>query len=116
MTFEEQQERLQIIIKAQEMFPNEKNITTALQLYKNATGDQTPLFITTKDTSRPLTIMDNYERVLCEKCGAEMMFRNLQENEENFHSQLVCSNPKCDTVLNSEFTLQEWMEVLKKVI
>ena len=116
MTYEEQQIRLQTILKAQEMFPYEKNITVALQLYKDATGDPIPLFITTKDAPRPLTVMDNYERIICEECGSDMLFRIVPENEEGFHSQLVCSNPQCDTILNSEFTLQEWMEVLKKVI
>lgn len=116
MTFEEQQERLQKIIKAKEMFPDEKNITVALQLYKDATGDPIPLFITTKDAPRPLTVMDNYERIPCSECGAEMLFRILPENEEGYHSQLVCGNEKCDTVLNSEYTLQEWMAVLKKVV
>lgn len=115
MTYDEQQIRLQTIIKAQQMFPDEKNVTVALQLYKNATGDPIPLFITTKDADRPLTVMDNYERIICEECGADMMFRILPENEEGFHTQLVCSNPECDNVLNSEYTIIEWMQVLKKV-
>lgn len=115
MTYEEQQIRLQTILKAQEMFPDERNITTALQLYKDATGDPIPLFITTKDADRPLTVMDNYERIPCSECGSDMLFRIVPENDEGYHTQLVCSNSECDTVLNSEYTLQDWMKVLKKV-
>lgn len=114
MTFEEQQIRLQTIMKAQTMFPDEKNITIALKKYKEATGDGIPLFITTKDTNRPLTPFDDYERIKCEECGADMMFRLCPENEEGIKTQLVCSNKDCDNVLNSEYSLQEWMGVLKK--
>jgi hypothetical protein len=116
MTYEEFQERKKLINKAQDMFPDERNVTIAVRLYEQATGEVIGMLNTKEHGHRKPTVMDDYERIPCEVCGADMMFRNLQENEEGFHSQLVCSNPQCDTILNSEFTLQEWMEVLKKVI
>lgn len=114
MTFEEQQIRMQTIRKAQEMFPDEHNITMALDAYKKATGDPTPLFITTKEVDRPLTPMDDYEKIPCEMCQSDMMFRILPDNDEGFRTQLVCANPECPNVLNSEFTIQDWMDALRK--
>ena len=116
MTFEEQQNRLLTIKKAQDMFPNENNITVALQAYKDATGDPIPLFISTNEVNRPLTPMDDYERIPCSECGADMMFRLCQENPDGFKTQLVCSDSECTNVLNSEFSIQDWMAALKKVV
>lgn len=116
MTFEEQQNRLQTIHRARGMFPDEKNVTIALQLYKDVTGDPIPLYITTKDTPRPLTVMDDYERIPCPECGTAMMFRNLPDNKEGYHTQIICPNEECDNILNSEYTLQDWMAVLRKVV
>jgi hypothetical protein len=44
-----------------------------------------------------------------------MLYRPLAENEEGFKLQWVCSNPDCDTVLNSENDIDWWMNKLRKV-
>lgn len=114
MTFKEQQERLETIKKAQAMFPDERNITVALQKYKDSTGDGIALFLNSKEINRALTPMDEYERIPCDECGADMMFRILPENEEGYKTQIVCSSSTCNNAMNSEYSLHDWMQVLTK--
>jgi predicted RNA-binding Zn-ribbon protein involved in translation (DUF1610 family) len=61
---------------------------------------------------RAETPMDKYERPKCPECGTDMMFRKV--DADGIATQLVCGNPKCDTVLDSEYTLEQWMKMLEK--
>lgn len=96
------------------MFPDENNITELLKKYNKATGSNVPLFIDTRDMKRPPTPFDDYERIKCPDCGSDMMFRLVPPNSEGVNTQLVCSNMECDTVLNSEYTITDWFNVLRK--
>lgn len=113
---EERLHRQTEIMKALEMFPEEKNITKALILYNKTLNqeDRLPVFVGTKKYRDKATVFDLYERPLCPECGVEMGFRRLKDNEDGFNTQLVCRNEYCDVVLNSEYTVEEWMETLRK--
>ena len=117
MTYEEYQHRLQMVNKAKAMFPEENNISIAFEKYMATLpeSERLPLVISSKETSRPVTVMDDYERIPCAECGMAMMFRILPENKEGYHTQIVCPNDDCDNVLNSEYTLQDWMAALRKI-
>jgi hypothetical protein len=114
MTYDEQQERLLKIQKAQAMFPEEKNMSVAIKLYEQATGEIIGRLNTKDHGNKPKTIMDDYNRVPCDVCGTDMQFRVLNKNDEGYKTQLVCSKPECDNVLNSEFDIGQWRELLKK--
>lgn len=113
MTYKEQTERQQIITEARKMFPEESNITKRMELYRKATGIELKK-INTKDANRPLSPLDDYERIKCDMCGSDMRIRSCPENVENIKTQLVCTNTLCDNVLNSEYTMQDWLNVLVK--
>jgi hypothetical protein len=114
-TYKEQMERINTIIKAKDMFPEERNITVALRKYKDVTGDPIEVMVSTRDYgNKPTSFMDDYERILCPECGADMLFRILPENEEGFKTRLECSNKTCKNAINSEYSIIEWMQVLKK--
>lgn len=116
LTIEEYNDRLQAINRAHAIFREltDNNITKSFQAYQLIFAErERKIFLTTMNGRRSRTIMDKYERPQCPDCGYDMMFRVVPDNNENIRTQLVCSNSQCDTVLNSDKTLDDWMQILK---
>ena len=65
--------------RAEYITPGEtKNISEAFRWYMNSNPDECagvlPV-ITNREADRPKTILDEYERPKCRKCGADMFFK-----------------------------------------
>jgi hypothetical protein len=117
---DEFQDRSQAILRSHKIFIDSgvtKNISIAFELYQKVLADyERQIFVSTQTHGmRPRTEFDKYERPVCD-CGTEMMFRAVLPNDEGIKCQLVCQNPKCDTVLNSDNDLDWWMSNLRKKI
>jgi len=107
-------DRMGALARAGRIFPDVLNITERFRLYQEVFAErEREIFVTTQAYgNRPRTIMDKYERPFCE-CGSVMMFRMIPPNDEGVKCQLVCSNEKCDIVLNSDNDINWWMSNLK---
>jgi len=77
----EHETRKWFIIKARQEFIESgetNNISEAVRLYTAAhpeTSDFMTATITTREKDRPQTILDEYERPKCRKCGADMFWK-----------------------------------------
>lgn len=116
LTKEEFRDRVNAVHRAKKIFSGltEGNITIAFEAYQEILAEQErQINITAKQavgmTSSPF---NDLERPRCPECGEVMNLRPVPKNEEGVNSQLVCANPKCDTVLDSDLTLPQWMEKL----
>ncbi len=118
LTEKEFRDRTEAVARARRIFINltEGNITNAFILYQEVLAETERLeWITTAYAgNRPPALFDKYERPKCSECGADLMFRMLKPNDEGFKTQLVCSNPQCDTVFNSEMGIEEWEKELRR--
>lgn len=115
MTTEQELERHQVILKALEMFPEEKNITRALVLYNQTMPEEKriPVFVKAKEYKNK-TSFDLYPRPKCPVCGDDMGFRRLKPNAEGFKTRLSCRNTVCDVAFNSEYSVEEWLTTLRE--
>jgi hypothetical protein len=117
LTEQEFQDRIQAVARARKIFINLTggNITDAFTLYQEVLAEQERAVIINTLTSgnRPPALFDQYDRPKCPECGADMMFRPLAENLKGIKVQLVCENPECDTVLNSEMSIEDWAKELQ---
>ena len=118
LTEEEFRDRTQAVLRAGAIFIDSgitNNISIAFELYQKVCAErEREIFISTQaGDNRPKTVMDRYERPKCPECGKDMMFRNVPENPEGVKTQLVCTQIDCDTVLDSEMSLEDWMRELK---
>lgn len=119
MTQEEFTDRAQAIQRAMRIFSHmtDKDITKAFMAYQMIFAErERAIFLSAQTFSkftRSGSPFDKYERPKCPDCDSDMKIRNVPENSEGIKTQLVCSNDSCDTVLDSEMTMQEWMNVLK---
>ena len=115
LTEEEFQDRMSALARAGRIFPDVMNISERFKIYQEVFAErEREIFLTTQIYgNRPKTVMDKYERPKCPDCEADMMFRLVPENPMGIKTQLVCTNDKCDVVLGSEKTLEEWMTMLK---
>jgi hypothetical protein len=119
LTLDEFQDRLKAIDRAMKIFSEltENNINRAFIAYQAIFAErEREIFML------PGTLNEDYhqhisrfEKVPCPECSKNMLYRPLAENEEGFKLQWVCSNPDCDTVLNSENDIDWWMNKLRKV-
>jgi len=113
---EEFADRCKAVNEALQIFGHmtDNDITRAFQAYQLVLAERgrKALLTTEKHGSRAPTIMDQYERPKCPDCGADMMIRRVPANDERVNSQFVCSNESCDTVLDSQMTIQEIMQEL----
>lgn len=112
-------DRTMAVLRAQKIFIDSKvtnNISVAFELYQKVLAErEREVFLSTKYYgNKPRTVMDNYERPKCPECNSDMAFRMLPENKEGYKTQLVCTNPKCDVILNSEHDLDWWMTNLRR--
>lgn len=118
LTEEEFNERTLAVLRANQIFIDSgvaNNISIAFELYQKVCAErEREIFISTQvGGNRARTIMDRYIRPSCPECGADMMFRNIPDNPEGIKTQLVCTTVDCDTVLDSEMALDDWMKELK---
>ena len=117
LTEQEFQDRIQAVARARKIFINLTggNITDAFTLYQEVLAEQERAVIINTLTAgnRLPALFDQYDRPKCPECGADMMFRPLAENLKGIKVQLVCENPECDTVLNSEMSIEEWAKELQ---
>lgn len=117
LTQQEFQDRVQAVARARRIFINLTggNITDAFIFYQEVLAEQERAVIISTLTSgnRSRTLFDDFERPKCPECGADMLLRPVQENPEGIKVQLICENPECDTVLNSEMSLEEWVKELQ---
>lgn len=118
MTLEEFEDRVKALNRARRIFGNltDGNITAAFEAYQAIFAErEREIFLTSM--MKPVNSMSEqlnlYERPKCE-CGHDMMFRLVPDNAEGIKTQLVCTNSKCDIVLDSKYSLNEWMGILKK--
>ena len=116
MTREEFEDRAMALQRATEIFIKSgltDNLTKAFEAYQAIFAErERQIFMSSQVYgTRPKTIMDNFERVKCPDCGADMMFRKTLENPMGILTQLVCT--KCDLVLNDKNDLDWWMKNLK---
>lgn len=115
---EEFNDRMMAIQRSKEIFIDSgvtNNITIAFQLYQKVLATrERELFLSanTYGMAAHKSVFDDYERIKCPDCKADMMFRVVPPNEEGVVTQLVCS--KCELVLDSEKSIQEWMGILGK--
>ncbi|MDP8274899.1 MAG: hypothetical protein RAO92_00710 [Candidatus Euphemobacter frigidus] len=76
----EDEKRNIIIASAREEFSGiTKNISEAFRWYIEAHPEECagiPATITPREADRPKTILDEYERPKCRKCGAEMFWKS----------------------------------------
>lgn len=97
MNVQEYQIRINMIAKAKIMFPDERNLSIVLERYLETIpeAERIPVFISSADSNRPLTFVDNYIRPCCPECEAiDMMLGILQENEQGYKTFWECQ--KCD--------------------
>jgi hypothetical protein len=118
LTAKEFHDRLQAINRAMNIFSHmtDNDVTRAFTAYQEilAETDRQIMVTTTQVSAMTGSKFDDLVRPLCPECGYEMNFRQVPPNPENVKSQLVCSNVNCDTVLDSEKTVTEWLRLLPK--
>ena len=115
MNFDEFQKRINEVNKAYRIFkPLTNNMTEAFRLYQEVLAEEKmEIFVSVEVFgNKPMTPVDDYERPLCPDCNSPMRFRMIPPNDEGVNTQLVCE--KCDLVLDSEKTIQEWYQLLEK--
>ncbi len=117
LTFEEFSHRVNEYNKAARIFaPLTKNIVDAFKIYQEVLAEEKmEVFLSTEILgNRPMTVMDDFERPQCPDCGTDMRFRIIPPNDDGILTQLVCGNDECDTVLDSNMSIFDWMKVLEK--
>jgi len=114
---QEFQDRVEAVARARKIFIDLTggNITNAFILYQEVLAEQERkvMISTLISGNRPPALFDQYDRPKCPECGADMMFRPVKDNPEGIKVQLICENPECDTVLNSEMSIEEWAKELQ---
>jgi hypothetical protein len=118
LTEEEFKDRLSAIQRSRRIFVETgltNNITTAFEVYQSilAERDREIFMNTIVNGNRNPALMDKFERPKCPECNFDLMFRVVPPNDEGVVTQLVCNNPSCDVVLNSDKSLNEWMTILE---
>ena len=117
LTQQEFQDRVQAVARARKIFINltDGRLDNAFILYQEVLAETERAIIINTLTSgnRPPALFDQYDRPKCPECGADMMFRPVKDNPEGIKVQLICENPECDTILNSEMSIEDWAKELQ---
>ncbi len=109
--------RQAVVAEALMMFPDEKFVGDAIRKYNELLlpEERVPVRITTDTYGHGrVSELDLIQRPECPTCGTAMSIRRLGKNDDGFKTQLSCLDPKCDTVVNSEFTYEEWYDACKE--
>jgi len=114
ITEEEFQDRMGALTRAGRIFPDVLNISERFAIYQQVFAErEREIFLSTQVYGKkPRTPFDKYKRPICE-CGSDMAFRIVPPNDEGIKVQLVCTNEKCDIVLNSDNDISWWQANLK---
>ncbi|MFA5398726.1 MAG: hypothetical protein WC346_22110 [Methanogenium sp.] len=120
LTEAEFRDRTLAVLRANKIFIDSNvtnNVSIAFELYQKVCAErEREIFLSTKYYgNKPRTVMDAYERPKCPDCNTDMAFRAVPENEEGTKMQLVCTNPECNVVLNSEHDLDWWRTNLRRI-
>ena len=117
LTQQEFQDRVQAVARARKIFINltDGRLDNAFILYQEVLAETERAIIINTLTAgnRPPALFDQFERPKCPDCGANLMFRPVKDNPEGIKVQLICENPECDTILNSEMSIEEWAKELQ---
>lgn len=119
LTKEEFEDRTKAVLRAEKIFVDSgitNNITTAFELYQAVLADR-EREIRVSPTEHgfiPGSPLNSFKRPLCPDCNTAMMFRTVPANDEGVKTQLVCNNADCQTVLDSEKTMEEWIALLER--
>ena len=117
LTEEEYNDRMGAIKRAKKIFIDSgvtENITTAFKLYQEVFAEREREIFISNQNSKSAVMARKYDRPVCPDCGVFMKFRSVRENAEGVKMQLICENPQCDTVLNSEHDTAWWQNELRK--
>jgi hypothetical protein len=114
ITEEEFADRMAALERAGRIFPDVLNVSERFKIYQKVFAErEREIFISTnRYGNKPRTPMDRYDRPKCE-CGSDMAFRMVPPNDEGVKVQLVCMNPECDIVLNSDNSIDWWQANLR---
>lgn len=114
LTEEEFRDRVGALERAGRIFPDVLNVSERFKVYQEVFAErEREIFLSTnRYGNKPRTPFDKYERPKCE-CGSDMAFRIVPPNNEGIKVQLVCQNPECDIVLNSDNDIDWWQANLR---
>jgi len=120
LTYEEFQDRLAAEQRARRIFIHmtDNDISKAFEAYQAILAETQRPIVVPAASMRGMTgsEFDGLKhRPKCPECGMDMNLRAVPPNIEGIKSQLVCSDPKCDVVLDSELSILEWYDLLKKM-
>jgi predicted RNA-binding Zn-ribbon protein involved in translation (DUF1610 family) len=116
LTHDEFQDRLKAFNRAMHIFGEltDNDMTKAFMAYQEIFAErERELFMLPSQAINDLQMERKYEMMPCPECGRELLYRTLLPNDDGFQVQWVCSNPECDTVLNSKDNINWWMDKLK---
>ena len=94
-----------------------KNISEAVRWYIDAHPEKAagiPATITTRETDRPRTILDEYERPQCPNCGAPLFLKTQCSGMGRGDRITVWICVKCKYKDYSEKNIQEWLAELPR--
>ena len=111
-------QRLEAIAKARKIFiPHiTKNITIAFDLYQELLAEEKMAnrLVSKTHGNRPRTILDEFERLECEKCGAPLRLRVFYPKGEETATYTRWECEKCPWKGEKvKKTVEEWIQMLK---
>ena len=111
-------EREAAIMRARNIFIKSditNNITVAFELYQKVLAEtERPIYAEPIYGKTELSVFDTLPRVPCPACNSPMYIRRVPPNDEGVLTQLVCSSETCQEVLDTDKTVEEWIEILKE--
>ena len=122
ITFEEfviRMDREEAIFRARGIFIKSgitDNITVAFELYQGIFAErEREIFLSATGFNNHVpSVMDRHKRPPCLDCGSPMLIRALNENQEGWKTQWVCSHPECNLVLTFKEPIDYWMDTMKR--
>ncbi len=120
MSYEEFQDRLMAEQRAKKIFLHMTggDVAKAFEAYQDILAETHRPIIVPASSMRGMTgsEFDGLKhRPKCPECGMDMNLRAVPNNLEGVKSQLLCADPKCDVVLDSELSIPEWYDLLRKM-
>jgi len=116
---EDQERRLRISAARMEFITTGEtnNISEAFRLYRKAHPEECagiPATITPREVDRPETILDEYERPKCRKCGADMFWKGTCQTCKGpvKKNQWICK--ECGFIRFTKDTLEKAISKLKR--
>lgn len=120
LTKDEFEARTAAMLEARNIFIDSgvtKSINIAFDIYLSilSGADHVVVLNNMTDGGRRGSPLDEYDRLECPQCGAPMLLQIFKyEPDSPVKSRMFCPSNKCDTAYDSDRTLEQWKEVLKK--